>query len=77
MSDQISDRKAKLEKIRALDVDPYGGRFAGVTKNADIRAAAEKMDISDGQVLEGDEATFRAAGRIILCRDMGSLIFLT
>jgi hypothetical protein len=34
MSDQITDRKAKLDKIRALGVDPYGGRFTGVTPNA-------------------------------------------
>ncbi len=77
MSDQIADRKAKLEKIRALGVDPYGGRFTGVTRNAQIRAAAEKMDIADGQVREGTEATFTAAGRVVLHRPFGNLIFLT
>ncbi len=77
MSDQISDRKAKLEKIRDLGVDPYGGRFVGVTKNAEIRAAAERMEIAEGQVLESDEATFTAAGRIVLYRAFGNLIFIT
>jgi len=84
MSDQIADRRAKLEKIRALGVDPYGGRFAGTTPHAQIRAAAERLNIGVGQILEPDHrsadgtpARFRAAGRIVLYRDIGSLIFLT
>ena len=77
MSDQIEDRKAKLEKIRALGVDPYGARFADIATHADIRAAAEQMNINPGQVCEGDQACFRAAGRVVLHRDIGSLIFMT
>ena len=77
MSDQIEDRKAKLEKIRALGVDPYGARFSDVTTHADIRAAAQKMNIETGQICEGDEARCRAAGRVVLHRDIGSLIFMT
>ncbi len=77
MSDQIEDRKAKLEKIRALGVDPYGARFTDVTTHADIRAAAGQMNIEPGQVCEGEEACFRAAGRVVLYRDIGSLIFMT
>jgi lysyl-tRNA synthetase class 2 len=48
-----------------------------VTSSAAIRAAAEKLDIQAGQILEGLDATFRAAGRIVLYRDIGRLIFLT
>jgi lysyl-tRNA synthetase, class II len=77
MSDQISDRRAKLEKIRALGVDPYGGRYTDVTANAEIRAAAEKLPLEHGQICEAAEAHFRAAGRVVLYRDIGSLIFLT
>ena len=77
MSDQIADRKIKLEKIRALGVDPYGGRFPDVTRNADIREISEKLDIDAGQILEADKASFRAAGRVVLYRDIGSLIFMT
>ena len=77
MSDQISDRRAKLAKLRELGVDPFGGRYQGVTPNAEIRAAAERLSIDNGQILEGPEATFRAAGRVVLYRDIGSLIFLT
>jgi len=77
MSDQITDRKAKLEKLRALGVDPFGERFADVTSNAEIRAAAKKLDLQPGQVGEDAAARFRAAGRVVLYRDIGSLIFLT
>ncbi|MFQ5807572.1 MAG: lysine--tRNA ligase, partial [Phycisphaerae bacterium] len=77
MSDQIADRKAKLERIRALGVDPYGGRFTGVVRNADIRADAEKLNLEAGQVSEEERATFKAAGRVVLHRDIGSLIFMT
>ncbi len=77
MSDQIVDRKAKLEKLRALGVNPFGARFTGVTPNAEIRAAAEKLDLQPGQVCEDEAARFRAAGRLVLYRDIGSLIFMT
>jgi lysyl-tRNA synthetase class 2 len=77
MSDQITDRRTKLEKLRALGVNPYGARYEGVASSAAIRAAAEKLNIQPGQILEGPQATFRAAGRVVLYRDIGSLIFLT
>jgi lysyl-tRNA synthetase class 2 len=77
MSDQITDRRAKLEKLRALGVNPFGARFAGIMANAGIRAAGEKLDLQPGKVCEDEGARFRAAGRIVLYRDIGSLIFLT
>lgn len=77
MSDQIADRRAKLAKIRALGVDPYGGRFTGLAPHSDIRAAAEKLAIEPGQIREEPAATFKAAGRVVLYRDIGSLIFMT
>lgn len=77
MSDQIQDRTAKLEKIRALGVEPYGTRFTGVTKNAELRAIGEKLNIAAGQTAEGNAACFRAAGRVALFRDTGKLIFMT
>jgi lysyl-tRNA synthetase, class II len=77
MSDQISDRRIKRDKIRALGADPYGERFTGLTQHADIRTAAEQIAIEPGQILEPPSATFRAAGRVGLYRDIGSLIFMT
>ncbi|HSV27747.1 MAG TPA: lysine--tRNA ligase [Sedimentisphaerales bacterium] len=58
----------KLRRIKALGIDPYGGRFDGVTPAADIKAR-----FVDGR--EGQEA--RCAGRIVLLRDIGKLIFIT
>jgi len=77
MNDQREDRIVKLEKIKALGVDPYGERFSGLTPHADIRAAGEGMSIEQGQILDADEAEFIAAGRVTLNRAFGNLIFLT
>lgn len=75
MNDQTQDRLVKLEKIRALGVDPYGQRFPDVTKNAAIRASIDALKIEPGQTHE--TATARAAGRLTLYRDMGKLNFAT
>lgn len=77
MSDQIQDRRTKLEKLRSLGVDPYGGRFTHVAPNARIREVGERLAIEPGQIIEGDEARCRAAGRVSLLRDTGKLIFMT
>ncbi|MFO0838957.1 MAG: lysine--tRNA ligase [Phycisphaerae bacterium] len=75
MSDQITDRRAKLEKIRALGLDPYGERFEGVIKNADVRRRIDELGIQPGQTSETE--TVRVAGRMVLFRDMGKLNFAT
>ncbi len=77
IQDQIADRQAKLEKIRGLGFDPYGQRFTDVTPNADVRTAAEAFNIETGQILETSDAEYTVAGRIVLYRDIGSLIFMT
>lgn len=77
MSDQRTDRIAKLDKIRALGVDPYGERFTGLTAHADIRDAAGKLNLEPGHIAEGPDAAFSAAGRIGLLRAFGNLVFLT
>ncbi len=77
MNDQIAERRTKLEKLRALGVDPYGGRFENARPLGELRRRGESLNIDAGRVLEGDEARCRAAGRIALLRDIGRLIFLT
>lgn len=77
MSDQRQDRIAKREKIRELGIDPYGSRFTDVTKNAAIRDAGENANIEIGDILDTKESRFRAAGRVVLHRDIGKLIFAT
>ena len=39
--------------------------------------AAEQMGIEPGQISDESAAAFRAAGRVVLHRDIGSLIFMT
>jgi lysyl-tRNA synthetase class 2 len=69
------ERLRKLEKLQELGIDPYGGRCDGVEPIAEVRSRAESLDIADGAILDRERA--RAAGRIVLQRVMGNLVFLT
>ncbi len=62
-------RTEKLSKIKQLGIDPYGGRFDNIESAESIR---KKFD-------EKIQPPQRAvcAGRIILLRDIGKLIFIT
>lgn len=60
------DRLANLRKIRELGIDPYGGRYDTAEPIADI--LARHRDDTDDQTAD-------AAGRLILVRDMGKMIF--
>jgi len=61
-----ADRHAKLEKIKALGIDPYGRRYD----------TAEPIDsVLDRFVDDQEDQTADIAGRIILFRNMGKLIF--
>jgi len=60
------DRLKKLEKIRQLGIDPYGGRYDSAEDVASIL----------GRFREGDDSQRAdAAGRLILMRPMGKLAF--
>ena len=61
-------RMQKLDRMREMGVDPYGDKFDGVESTVAIR---EKF-VEDA---EGVQAC--AAGRIVLLRDIGKLIFIT
>lgn len=71
----IADRRAKLDKLRALGVDPFGGRFDDVSSLASVRARALELGIAPGELRESERT--RVAGRIVLRRVMGNLVFLT
>lgn len=61
-------RQEKLSRFRELGVDPYGGRYEGAEQSGDIK----------GRFKEGDDSQrAKCAGRIVLLRDIGSLIFMT
>ena len=65
------ERRQKLQKLRDLGVDPFGGATPGVVPLATIKAAHKpEMGQDGGPVV-------KAAGRVVLKRDMGKLSFLT
>jgi len=88
MLDKVqADRLAKLEQVRQLGVDPYGGRYDTAEPIADVLARYEAWEARHGGA-EGVKAAMQpaegeplkpqagdAAGRIILLRDMGKMIF--
>ena len=59
----IAVRREKVEKIRALGVNPYGGRF-----DTDTTAAELKADFAEGKQV-------KFIGRINTLRDMGRTQF--
>ncbi|MFA5292470.1 MAG: lysine--tRNA ligase [Phycisphaerae bacterium] len=62
-------RMEKLQRIKQLGVDPYGGRFDNVETVESVRAKF------DEKIQPPQRAT--CAGRIVLLRDIGKLIFIT
>jgi len=61
-------RSRKLAEIRQMGLDPYGGRYDGTTPAAEIKNGYK----------QGDESRrAKCAGRIVLLRDIGKLIFIT
>jgi lysyl-tRNA synthetase class 2 len=72
---QIQDRRAKLERLQELGVDPYGRRFENVRPIADVRAEGESLSLESGQTAE--DTSVRVAGRVMLHRPRGKLVFMT
>ncbi len=66
-------RRDKLEKLQALGIDPWGRRYDGVTAIAAVREAGTALDPSPD--FTGGPAV-RVAGRIMLLRSAGSLVFI-
>ncbi len=64
-------RQEKLSSIKKLGIDPYGARFDGAEPAAVIKSRFKDDDSTEG----GQRA--KCAGRIVLLRDIGKLIFLT
>ena len=77
-----ASRREKLKRIQQLGLDPWGGRFDGHSPIAQIRAREKEIEIvpaADCQVGKPPEQrgpSVRAAGRIMLQRRAGKIIFL-
>ncbi len=75
MSDNLIEaRKQKLQQLRDLGVDPYGARIDRILPNQLLREKVDRLKIDPGQT---SEVKNRAAGRIVLLRNIGKLIFIT
>jgi lysyl-tRNA synthetase class 2 len=61
-------RQEKLSRIEELGIEPYGSRYEGAEPAEDIKQRFKDDD-------ETQQA--RCAGRIVLLRDIGKLIFIT
>ncbi|MBN2211784.1 MAG: lysine--tRNA ligase [Sedimentisphaerales bacterium] len=68
MNEYEQARREKLGKLRELGVNPFGGRFDGVEPLAAVRAKHDPAN---------EEQVVRGAGRIVLWRDIGKLVFAT
>jgi lysyl-tRNA synthetase class 2 len=65
-------RRDKLDRLRGLGIDPWGRRFDGTSPIGDVRTQGERLDKA-----AEDGPTVRVAGRIMLLRNAGSLVFIT
>ncbi len=76
MADQFrEDRLSKLRKLIELGINPYGERTQGIQSTSDIHQQLGKLNLEAGEISE--ESRGRVAGRIMLLRSMGKLVFLT
>jgi lysyl-tRNA synthetase class 2 len=70
-------RQEKLSQIKELGIEPYGGRYDGAELAEDIKARSCLREAEKGGIIAGDEGKAKCAGRIVLLRDIGKLIFIT
>jgi len=70
-------RRDKLHKLTELGIDPWGSRFDGAMPIAAVRALGEPLVRPAGEPPAEDGPTVRVAGRIMLLRSAGSLVFIS
>ncbi|MHC4098251.1 MAG: amino acid--tRNA ligase-related protein, partial [Planctomycetota bacterium] len=70
-------RQEKLGQIKESGIDPYGGRYDGAEPAEDIKGRPCLREAEKGGIIADEEGTAKCAGRIVLLRDIGKLIFIT
>ena len=76
--DERTVRLQKLQALRALGVKLYPDRFSGKQDINDIRTKAEGAELRDiDEIIPGPSDEIHTAGRIMLVRSFGKLIFGT
>ncbi len=79
-SDLVADRRTKLAKLRdELGVDPFGQRADGLVTLAQARLAYDPAadETAKADPTDDRRPTARVAGRVMLHRDIGKLVFIT
>jgi len=69
-------RRDKLDRLKALGIDPWGQRLDGVSAMATVRLQGDALDKNPDPALSPTEPRVRVAGRIMLLRSAGSLVFI-
>jgi len=72
-----AQRLRKLDRLKSLGVDPYGGKVCHPESAENIKQRPCIRGICDGSVVESAEGVAECAGRIVLLRNIGRLIFIT
>ena len=73
-TDQELIRREKAEKIRSLNIDPFGHKFERTAWAEDIK---EKYKDIEHDAFENIDDEFTVAGRIMFIRKMGKASFFT
>jgi len=72
-SDQVVQRRANLDALRALGIDVYPRRYE---TSETIEAAVAAHEGKTGETLEAEQPRVRVAGRILARRTFGKANFL-
>ncbi|MCI0526000.1 MAG: lysine--tRNA ligase [Nitrospira sp.] len=72
LNDQIQQRLKKLEELRAMGIQPYGGRFEAQHKTKALR---EQYEATRSEDLEQHKVHCVLAGRIMTMRHFGKACF--
>ncbi len=72
-SDQVVQRRANLEELRKLGVDPYPHRFE---PQASVEDIVQVHGAKSGEALDAEQVTTCTAGRILAIRSFGKASFL-
>ncbi len=72
LNDQIAQRIKKLDQLRSLGIDPFGGKFAVKDRAGDLIA---RYGTATKEALEQDPVTATLAGRLIALRRFGKAAF--
>lgn len=74
LSDQEQYRREKVEKLRALNIDPFGQRYERSGLSGDIKQKYEGKAHDELIALQAEESV---AGRVMTMRNMGKAAFVT